>query len=280
MNLKSRIQSIFSINKKSKIGLFGVHGFMENGRISFKTITPILEDMKVDFQFVDVQGHGDDEDINSFNHDLVLKKIEQQYLKFKENHKEVMLIGYSMGGAIAAHLASKYGATKLVLVSAALKYGGTRRLTSQALNVVKKAMSKDVPVNKTATEFLEQNINMNKEEIKKLADDLMESYNVNRKIGSHEDKLSKAKVGVFMEFTKLISDIRSNLGWLDMPVRIYQSTDDELVPIESAYYALELCTNPDRKVIILNKTRHGIMNSVLKEYVMKEIIEFFYGKVI
>jgi carboxylesterase len=271
---------MFSINKKSKIGLFGVHGFMENGRISFKTITPILEKMKVDFQFLDIQGHGDDEDINSFDHDLVFKKIEKEYLEFKKNYKEVMLIGYSMGGAIAAHLASKYGATKLVLVSAALKYGGTKRLTAQALNIVKKALSKESSANKSAAEFLEQNINMGKEDIKKLADDLMESYNVNRQKGTHEDKVSKAKVGVFMEFTKLIADIRTNLGWLDMPVRIYQSTDDELVPIDSAYYALELCTNPDRKVIILNKTRHGIMNSSLKEYVLKEIIEFFYGKAI
>jgi esterase/lipase len=177
-----------------------------------------------------------------------------------------------MGGAIAAHLASKYGAHKLVLVSAALKYGGTKRLTTQALNIVKKALSRDNPTGKTASEFLEQNINMTKDQIKNLADSLMEDYSTTQ----NNDKLSKAKVGVFIEFTKLINKIRTNIGWIDMPVRIYQSTDDELVPIDSAYYALELCTNPDRKVIILNKTRHGIMNSSLKEHVLKEIIEFFY----
>jgi carboxylesterase len=275
---------MFSNNKKSKIGLFGVHGFMENSKISFRAISPILEKMKVPFHFVDVQGHGDNEDINSFDHDLVIKKVETEYLKFKKDHEDVMLIGYSMGGAIAAHLASKFGAKKLVLVSAALKYGGTKRLTAQALNVIKKSLSKDASTNKTASEFLEESMHMTKDQIKILANNLMEDYG---KMKSDKelakvkiDKLSTAKVGVFMEFTKLISDIRTNIGWLDMPVRIYQSIDDELVPIESAYYALELCTNPDRKVIILNKTKHNIINSVLKDYVIKEIIEFFYGKVI
>jgi carboxylesterase len=275
---------MFSNNKKSKIGLFGVHGFMENSKISFRAISPILEKMKVPFHFVDIQGHGDNEDINSFDHDLVIKKVETEYLKFKEDHEDVMLIGYSMGGAIAAHLASKFGAKKLVLISAALKYGGTKRLTAQALNVIKKSLSRDSSINKTASEFLEESMHMTKDQIKVLANNLMEDYgkmkNDKELAKVKIDKLSTAKVGVFMEFTKLISDIRTNIGWLDMPVRIYQSIDDELVPIESAYYALELCTNPDRKVIILNKTKHNIINSVLKDYVIKEIIEFFYGKVI
>jgi carboxylesterase len=271
-----KVKNIF-VKKEEKVGLFGVHGFMENGEISFKSIKPMLIEMKKDFYFTDLHGHGDNEDINDFNHEKLLDRVEKEYIAFKSKYNKVILIGYSMGGAIAAHLASKYGAHKLVLVSAALKYGGTKRLTSQALNIVKKALSKDISETKTAAEFLEQNINMSKNEIQKLANDLMQSYNVNRSKNSHEDRLVKAKVGVFIEFTRLIAKIRSNIGWIDMPVRIYQSTDDELVPIDSAYYALELCTNPDRKVIILNKTRHGIMNSSLKEYVLKEIIEFFYG---
>jgi len=268
-----KVKNIFS-KKEEKIGLFGIHGFMENGRISFKTITPILTEMKKEFYFTDLQAHGDHEDINTFDHEILLEKVEKEYINFKMKYDKVMLIGFSMGGAIAAHLASKYGAHKLVLVSAALKYGGTKRLTTQALNIVKKALSRDNPVGKTASEFLEENINMSKEQIKDLAGKLMEDY----VSIENNDKLAKAKVGVFIEFTKLINKIRSNMGWIDMPVRIYQSTDDELVPIESAYYALELCTNPNRKVIILNKTRHGIMNSSLKDYVLKEIIEFFYGR--
>jgi len=267
-----KVKNIF-VKEEEKVGLFGIHGFMENGRISFKNITPILTEMKKDFYFTDLQAHGDNDDINSFDHEVLLDQIEREYLVFKTKYTKVMLIGFSMGGAIAAHLASKYGAHKLVLVSAALKYGGTKRLTTQALNIVKKALSKDNTTGKTASEFLEQNINMTKDQIKTLADSLMEDYSTMK----NNDKLAKAKVGVFIEFTKLINKIRSNIGWIDMPVRIYQSTDDELVPIDSAYYALELCTNPDRKVIILNKTRHGIMNSSLKEYVLKEIIEFFYG---
>jgi carboxylesterase len=261
--------------RKKRVGLFAVHGFMENGMMSFRNLSVVLDSMKKEYRLTDLQGHRENENINEFNHEKCLREVEAEYVEFKMKYDEVMLIGFSMGGAIAAHLASKYGATKLVLVSAALKYGGTKRITSQALNMVKKAFGKTE--DRSAAQFLMETINMSKEEIGKLANDLLEDYQKNRYDKERATKnLSEAKIGVFMNFMKLISVIRDNLGWLDMPTRIYQSTDDELIPIESGYDALEKCTSLDRKLIILNKTRHGILNSELKAYVIKDIIDFFY----
>jgi carboxylesterase len=261
--------------KKKKVGLFAVHGFMENGMMSFRNLSVVLDSMKKDYYLTNLQGHRDNENINEFNYEKCLKEVEAEYVNFKMNYDEVMLIGFSMGGAIAAHLASKYGATKLVLVSAALKYGGTKRITTQALNMVKKAFGKND--DRGAAQFLMDTINLSKEEIGKLANDLLEDYQKNKFDKERAAKnLSEAKIGVFMNFMKLISTVRDNLGWLDMPTRIYQSTDDELIPIESGYDALEKCTHLDRKLIILNKTKHGIMNSELRSYVIKDIVDFFY----
>jgi carboxylesterase len=262
--------------RKKKIGLFAVHGFMENGMMSFRNLSVVLNSMKKDYYLTNLQGHRDNENINEFNYEKCLKEVEAEYIDFKMKYDEVMLIGFSMGGAIAAHLASKYGATKLVLVSAALKYGGTKRITTQALNMVKKAFGKND--DRGAAQFLMDTINLSKEEIGKLANDLLEDYQKNKFDKERAAKnLSEAKIGVFMNFMKLISTVRENLGWLDMPARIYQSTDDELIPIDSGYDALEKCTNLDRKLIILNKTKHGIMNSELRSYVIKDIVDFFYG---
>jgi carboxylesterase len=261
--------------KKKRVGLFAVHGFMENGITSFRNLVGILESMNKEYYLTDLQGHRDDQNINEFNYEKCLKEVEMEYVDYKMKYDEVMLIGFSMGGAIAAHLASKYGATKLVLISAALKYGGTKRITSQALGMIKKAFGKSD--NRDAAQFLMETINISKEEIGKLANDLLENYQKNKQDKEKAAKnLSEAKIGVYMNFMKLITTIREGLGWIDMPVRIFQSTDDELVPTESGYDALEKCTNLDRKLIILNGTKHGIMNSKLKEYVLRDITDFFY----
>jgi carboxylesterase len=268
------IFKIFNIKRK-KIGLFAVHGFMENGMISFRNLVEVLNRMNKEYYLTNLQGHRDNENINDFNYQKCLEEVEIEYLDYKSRYDEVMLIGFSMGGAIAAHLASKYGANKLVLVSAAIKYGGTKRITTQALSIVKKAFGKND--DQGASQFLMDTIKMSKDQIQNLANDLLNSY---QKTKADKDRtaknLSEAKIGVFINFTKLISEIKDGLGWLDMPVRIYQSTDDELIPIESGYEALEKCTNLDRKLIILNKTKHGIMNSQLKDYVLKDIVDFFY----
>jgi carboxylesterase len=270
--IKKMIKKIF---KTKRVGLFAVHGFMENGMISFRNLVEILEKMNKEYYLTNLQGHRNDENINDFNYEKCLREVEEEYLNYKSKYDEVMLIGFSMGGAIAAHLASKYGAKKLILVSAALRYGGTKRITTQALGLVKKAFGKNE--DRGAAQFLMDTINMSKEEIGKLADDLLNSYQKNKYDKERAAKnLSEAKIGVFMNFMKLISVIKDGLGWLDMPTRIYQSTDDELIPIESGYDALEKCTSLDRKLIILNNTRHGIMNSQLKDYVLKDIVNFFY----
>lgn len=275
--LNKIVEMIKKIFKRKKIGLFAVHGFMENGMISFRNLVEILGKMNKEYYLTNLQGHRDNENINEFNYEKCLSEVETEYLDYKSNYDEVMLIGFSMGGAIAAHLASKYGATKLILISAALKYGGTKRITAQALGIVKKAFGKNE--DRGAAQFLMDTINMSKEEIGKLADDLLNSYQKNRQDKEKAAKnLSEAKIGVFMNFMRLISVIREGLGWLDMPIRIYQSTDDELIPIESGYDTLEKCTNLDRKLIILNNTKHGIMNSQLKNYVLKDIVDFFYGE--
>jgi carboxylesterase len=261
--------------KKKKVGLFAVHGFMENGMISFRNLAGVLDSMNKEYYLTNLQGHREGENINEFNHEKCLREVEAEYVNYKMKYDEVMLIGFSMGGAIAAHLASNYGATKLVLVSAALKYGGTKRITSHALGMIKKAFGKGD--NRDAAQFLMETINISREEIGKLANDLLETYQKNKFDKERAAKnLAEAKIGVYMNFMKLISTIRDGLGWIDMPVRIFQSTDDELVPTESGYDALEKCTNLDRKLIILNGTKHGIMNSQLREYVLKDITNFFY----
>jgi carboxylesterase len=275
MSLLKEIKKFFRIGRMRRVGLFAVHGFMENGRISFGNLANVLDQNKKEYYLTNLQGHRDNENINEFDYEKCLREVEAEYIDFKSKYDDVMLIGFSMGGAIAAHLASKYGATKLVLVSAAIRYGGTKRITTQALNIVKKAFGKNN--DQGAAQFLMDTVNMTKDQIQSLADDLLASYQKNKEDKARTAKnLSEAKIGVFINFTKLISEVRDNLGWLDMPVRIYQSTDDELIPIESGYDALEKCTNLDRKLIILNKTKHGIMNSQLKDFVLKDIYEFFY----
>ena len=56
--------AIFQRNKK-KIGFFMIHGFLGNGRTSFGNLPAVLLKNGIkEYKIIEVQGHGEDEDIN------------------------------------------------------------------------------------------------------------------------------------------------------------------------------------------------------------------------
>lgn len=70
---------------------------------------------------------------------------------------KVSLIGFSMGGVLASHLASKYPCEKLFLISPAFDYFNISNIVSSAMNLLRNPQNNDVfslPTNFTAT-FME-----------------------------------------------------------------------------------------------------------------------------
>ena len=269
---------LFKKKDKKSIGLFIIHGYLSNPKISYPGLEEILKKNKINnYYFPLVQGHGEDVDPNIFNYREAIEKIEDEYIVFRARYDIVYIVGFSMGGALAFYLADKYGAEKVVLLAPALKYGGDNRLLSKvggflktskedqlAKDVLKDVMKNDKEANELVNEFIDNNELEGGVDYKK----------------EFDSRLGKLKISVFLNFIRLISFIRRNTdkSELDMPARMYISENDDLVPLDGPLYAFERISNTDKQIRLYSGVKHRLLFSSLKKEIIEDFLKFLYGK--
>jgi len=261
--------------KKEKIGMFIIHGFLGNSTTGFGDLPEILDKNKIKFYMPQLQGHGYNDDINTFDYKECLNKVEVEYQMFKKNFDKVYLMGFSMGGVIAGHLANLYGADKLVLISPAYKYGGGSKITSKISDFFKAHKVKNEDEMADALDK-----NLSKKDAEKLISDFMgeePSDKIDLK-GDYAGKLKKIKISVFTNFMRLVSTVKKGLNPIDTPTRIYISEHDDIVPVDSAFYIFDKISSTDKRITILTKVGHRVLMSELREEIITEIIKFLYNK--
>lgn len=158
----------------------------------------------------------------------------------KNNYKTIYVIGHSMGGVLAARLASKYKEVKkLVLLAAAFRY----------------------------LEFKEDNVDIVKslKKTKELVKDYKEEF---------ISRLIKMPPNAIKEFMSTVKNNEHVLKDINIPTFIIQGTADSLVPIETADYIYNKIPSTKKEVLILNEVNHDIFKSNKKEEVADEIIKF------
>jgi carboxylesterase len=249
-----------------KKGLFCIHGFLEDSRTSYDYLATILDSRQIDdYYLADVQGHSIEEDINTFDYQKAIADIEQQYIEYKKIHDEVYLIGFSMGGVLAAHLANKYSADKMVLIAPAFKYGNGSQLAKDMFKLLK-SIGKGNELPKTREEFK----NMLVDYAKQNFPDGGSSYE------RFVTRFENLKMLTFLNFTKLVKHINKDLKSIDVPTLIFQSDKDELVPLESAFYIFKKISNKHKRIVVLSHVKHRILGSEVKDEVIGDIIRFLY----
>lgn len=77
-------------------------------------------------------------DPNDNNPNIWIKRCEEKCESYLLNGYEISLIGFSMGGVIAAHLASKYHPRKLFLISPAFDYLHVGNIVNSAVSMFRK----------------------------------------------------------------------------------------------------------------------------------------------
>jgi carboxylesterase len=256
-------------------GLFLVHGFLESGAISYNGIPEKLRSMGLkDFFLADIQGHGKGENLNDFDADKALERVEKQYMDYKVAHKRTYLIGFSMGGAIAGHLASKYGADKLVMISPAFKYGVTSAIKNEAMEFFRGILKRPI-------EDLSRDVKEGGLDVKEMTSKFIDSSTAETTLKLKQimlERTGKLKLGVFINFTKLIAKIKKTMGTIESPTRIYMSTTDPLVPLDSGDYAFELVTNSDKRLMVISDVNHNIIQSRVGKDILNDIGRFLFGR--
>lgn len=163
-------------------------------------------------------------------------------------YKEIYLIGHSMGGVIATHLASHYSQVKkLVLAAPAFRY----------------FYFKDGKVD----------IKSINETIKKIPEII--------KGTSTEDVISriiKTPISTTLEFTKLVNHCQNCVNYIECPTLTIHGTDDTIVPSESTKYVYNSIKSKTNILVNIKNLNHECfttkkspeVKNIIKDFLLKK----------
>lgn len=191
-------------------------------------------------------GHGSELDLENVSHQNWLEAAEHSLTQLKMKTDTVYLIGFSMGGMIAAYLASKHNVDKLVLLAASGKYLSVRQIARDVKGVLSDGFKGKLKENNLYLHY-------------------------KRKWGTVPFKAN-------IEFLKLVRFTRRYLNKVKAPVMIAHGQQDMMVPYKTGYYLEKEMTSDQKEVVFFEKSRHLIclgddnvtLNRLVYEFLTKE----------
>lgn len=190
-------------------------------------------------------GHGSELALENVTHKNWLAAAENYLKQLKEKADTIYLIGFSMGGMIAAYLASKHNIDKLVLLAPSGKYLSFRQMIKDFTGVV--------------------------------ADGLKGKIGQNNLYLHYKRKWGTVPFKANIEFLKLVRFTRRYLNKITSPVLIAHGQQDMMVPYKTGYYLDKEITSEQKEVVFFEKSRHliclGDDNATLNRMVYKFLTE-------
>lgn len=160
----------------------------------------------------------------------------------KYGYKEIYVIGHSMGGVIAAYLASKYKEVKkLVLAAPAFQYF---KFEGNKINILESI---------------------------KVVPNLFKDYNKEEVIS----RLFKVPVPTIKEFMSLVSEHHSDVKSITCPTLIIHGTKDEIVPDTSVNYVYDNIKSTSVSLVEIDGLTHDLFINDRYDDVKKLIFDFF-----
>jgi len=186
-------------------------------------------------------GHGDELRLKGITYDRWVAAAEQAFQALSHRCDMVHVVGFSMGGVLAVHLAEKYPVARLVLLSAAFYYVNPRQLWC----------------------------------------DIREMFaNGWRGVWEHplflryRNKVMATPFSAVREFRKLVRHVRPRLPHVQAPVLIAQGEKDGIVPLKSAYYLYEKIGSSEKILLLLPNSYHHVCHSADRHGLFAETEKF------
>ena len=214
-----------------KTGVLCIHGF-SGGPYEVEPFAEFLrEQTEWNVRIAKLSGHGLPEELNmkgNRSYDWI-RDVEVAYRSLARDVDEVIVVGFSMGGLLAIHLANKYPVSKLVLLSAALSYISLKQITEDIVEMVGDL--------KQGT--LQEN-------------ELYERYMFKLK---HVPFLST------VEFMKVAQLAKKEIELVTCPTYIVQGRRDGIVPVKTAQLLFKKLQMAEKCMYISEKGKHFICYS-------------------
>ncbi|SHG32308.1 alpha/beta hydrolase [Ornithinibacillus halophilus] len=224
------------------IGCLVIHGFT-GGPYELQPLTDYLKkhtDWHISIPTL--PGHGEELELENVSHKKWITTAEMALKELKQRYDKVYVIGFSMGGMIAAYLAAKYKVDKLVLLATARKYISLKQMGVDFGGVLRDGVKGDLSKNKLYLHY-------------------------KKKLGSVPFKAN-------LEFLKLVRFTRKFLKDVTSPVLIAQGQMDSMVPYRTAYHLDKEIPSNEKEVVFFERSRHLICLGNDKDTLNRMVYQF------
>ncbi|MDQ0338423.1 esterase/lipase [Caldalkalibacillus uzonensis] len=224
-------------------GCMLIHGFTGSPH----EVRPLAEHFKQHTEWLihtpTLPGHGEGESLRGVEWRDWIAYAEQECEQFARQCSELYLVGFSMGSLIAAYLANRFPARKLVLLSPAVYAPNPQQM------------------------------------LKDVADILREGWEDNEAILAnlerYKAKITQTPLRAVIQFRKLVRTLTPEIDQLDLPVLIIHGQKDDLADPRSADYVYQRVKSPCKEIVWLEKSKHVICHDCEQELVINKVSQFF-----
>lgn len=245
MTEQKKIQDIFIKNSEKKLVLF-IHGIFSSYK-QFNNIMRILSDDGYSIYALNLKGHGGNaKDIISIKHDDWIKQVNEKIGELVDKYEEVYLISHSMGALLALNSDHLNKLKKCVMLSPALSPKLSR-------DIIKLSWHID-------------------------DDPCEDEY-----ILYHKETTGVTFTGIYekacaikplIELLRLIRLTKKRLNNIEIPVLIFISNNDEVLRVTGAKKIYDMIKSEDKKIVLLDKSYHSLLDSEEEKMIIKKIIKF------
>lgn len=224
------------------IGCLIIHGYTGGPY----EVEPLVQYLKEHTDFVIsvpiLPGHGEQLMLDDKSHGEWLEAAEESIEELIKDCDRIYVIGFSMGGMIAAYLAAKYDVEKLVLLAPARRYISVGKIARRIGEVV-------VDVFRGT-----------------LADN---EFYLNVK-----EKRAEVPMKSNVEFTRLVRHTKNYLEDVTAPVLIIHGQDDSIVPVSAVKDLDEEIASDEKQIVVFDREDHMLCLGESKEVVNQLVYNF------
>lgn len=187
-------------------------------------------------------GHGKELALENVSYEVWIEAAEDALKQMLEKCEEVYVIGFSMGGMIAAYLTAQYDIDRLVLLATARKYISFRHLSGYIGELI--------------------------------GDRFRGRLHENKLYSHYKSKMGTVPFKASIEFMRLVNQTKQYLSEIQSPVLIAQGQKDMIVPAKSAYYLDKEIGSEHKEVILFEQSNHLICLGSDREVLNRKILTF------
>ncbi|MGG1398014.1 alpha/beta fold hydrolase [Bacillus salipaludis] len=224
------------------IGCLCIHGFTGAPYEVEPLVEYLSERTNWIFSVPTLPGHGETLSLKGVQYQQWIECAEAELKKLLQTCEEVYVIGFSMGGLIAAYLAANYPVNKLILLSAAAFYINPKQMAVELKTMLMDSLRGNLTENELFQRYLR--------------------------------KIKATPVAATLQFRQLVSFIKPLLHQVEVPTLIAQGECDGMVPPKSAEFLYRTINSKKKRITYIKDSKHHICHCEENTALFSQVYDF------